>query len=168
MLKNKRAFTIIELLVVVLIIGILAAVALPQYQKAVEKSRIAEAMQVMSDIAKGIDLYLLENGYPESGTENLIGDEDECDVLNKLDIDVESSLACDEYCGYCVSQNFAYSAHCTNKGCWVWARPMRSFDDPSYFFTMRKSPTTGWSRGCDNNDDYGGTICESLAWWQTL
>ncbi len=62
MKRNNRAFTLIEMLVSVLIIAILAAVALPQYQKAVYKSQGAEALQAMAIMDKVQHDYYLEHG----------------------------------------------------------------------------------------------------------
>ena len=59
---GRLGFTLIELLVVVLIIGILASVALPQYQKAVEKSRQAEAWTTMKSIMDAVKIAQMENG----------------------------------------------------------------------------------------------------------
>lgn len=60
--KKANAFTLIELLVVVIIIAILAAIAVPQYQKAVAKSRLMAIIPVVKAIEKAADAYYLEHG----------------------------------------------------------------------------------------------------------
>lgn len=62
-----KAFTLIELLVVVLIIGILSAIALPQYQKAVEKAKVAEAKIILRDMAEAYELCNLAGGECDFG-----------------------------------------------------------------------------------------------------
>ncbi len=59
----KRAFTLLEMLVVVLIIGILAAVSYPQYRVAVWRARVAKLLPLGRNIAQQVQLFYDVNGY---------------------------------------------------------------------------------------------------------
>lgn len=74
-----KGFTLIELLVVILIISILAAVAVPQYNIAVEKSRAAEGITLARNIAVAQEVYRLANG-------------DYTDDILQLDIDIPGEV----------------------------------------------------------------------------
>ncbi len=67
----KRGFTLIELLVVVLIIGVLVAVAVPQYNKAVDKSRLMNLIQMGTNVRKAQEVYFLQNGTYASNVSDL-------------------------------------------------------------------------------------------------
>lgn len=79
----KQGFTLIELLVVVLIIGILASVALPQYEKAVEKSRVAGVWTMLSTLVKAGEAYK----YSGKSGWNI--------PLDELDVALPNKLSCD-------------------------------------------------------------------------
>ena len=59
---NHKGFTLIELMIVVAIIGILAAVGIPQYQNYVARAQVAEGLTLASGVKTAIAEYHNTNG----------------------------------------------------------------------------------------------------------
>jgi type IV pilus assembly protein PilA len=74
MKKVQAGFTLIELMIVVAIIGILAAIAIPQYQTYIAKSQVTRAMGEAAGVKTAVELCILEGRTAALG--NLAG---QCD-----------------------------------------------------------------------------------------
>jgi type IV pilus assembly protein PilA len=68
---TRKGFTLVELAVVIVIIGVLAAFGVPQFLKSVERSKAAEAFNFLSAIRASQERFLAKNGFYYS-----------CDALN--------------------------------------------------------------------------------------
>lgn len=68
--KNTAGFTLIELMIVVVIVGILAAIAFPSYKQFILRGNRASAQSQMMDIANREQQYILANRvYTETGSD---------------------------------------------------------------------------------------------------
>ena len=87
---KKKAFTLLELVVVILIIGVLATLGFTQYGRMVEKARGAEARMIIGDIRNLAIAYRLQYGS----------------ITGLLDADVGIGQASDQIPWFCRSSHY--------------------------------------------------------------
>ena len=68
---KQKGFTLIELMIVVAIIGILAAIAIPQYNKYVARTQVAEAFTLLGPVKQALTLYHQETGDFPNDTDTM-------------------------------------------------------------------------------------------------
>lgn len=145
-MKNK-GFTLLELLVVVLIIGILAGIALPQYQKSVEKAKLSEALLNFQTLKNAMDRYMLQNVCPDSS------------IYWPTDIQLDVELSGGEFdeggITY-VAKNFSYGISCKTTHYFITIGKMNN--DYSLIYESENL-----NKICATNDtDTGKYICKYL------
>ncbi len=75
-MRKKGGFTLVELMVVVLIIGILITIAIPNYARSLERSKCSQAIQILKDMRQaGLSYYANNETFPSPGQESDLEDE---------------------------------------------------------------------------------------------
>lgn len=97
----KKGFTLIELVVVIIIVGILAAVGMTQYTKVVEKGRAAEARLILGSLRTAEIAEEMENGAYQAVASLGVSAPTACAVTHYF------SYACDAGTGTCTATRCA-------------------------------------------------------------
>ena len=80
--KSSKGFTLVEIMIVVVIIGLLAAMAIPAFQKVRQSSQDKAVMNNARQLAAAADQYFLENGVSSVTQGSLVASTNYVKALN--------------------------------------------------------------------------------------
>jgi type IV pilus assembly protein PilA len=83
--KKQQGFTLIELMIVIAIVGILAAIALPAYQDYTVRAKVSEALARLAEAKTSVAEYYSANGYfPDSANKAGLNTNPNTDIVASL------------------------------------------------------------------------------------
>lgn len=81
---SKKGFTLVEIMIVVVIIGLLAAMAIPAFQKVRISSQDKAVLNNARQLSSGADQYFLENGVSTVAISDLVGSDKYVKAVNTV------------------------------------------------------------------------------------
>jgi type IV pilus assembly protein PilA len=83
-LRSRKGFTLVEIMIVVVIIGLLAAMAIPAFQKVRQSSQDKAVLNNARQLSAASDQYFLENGVSTVALSNLVGPDSYVKAVNTV------------------------------------------------------------------------------------
>ena len=145
--KAEEGFTLIELMIVVAIIGILAAVAIPAFMKYIKKSKTTEARQFVKKIYEGAREYYMDRNGQRGSV-----------IPNAPQFPEPAAIATRPALGTCCATGDKCAPDATQWTDRTWVALKFSVDDPSYYsYTYNTAdPTASYTATANGDLDCDG------------